>query len=277
MTAAPVAATAALSIAGRLVAGRGPVVDVPNPATEELLASVALASTAQVDEAVSAARRAGPGWAAASPAARSQALHRLAAVLERHRDELLATLIAETGCPVGTARALQVGFPLTQLRWYADAALRDRSVELGPTQNGAATGRVELRPVGVVAAISAYNYPLHLALWKIAPALAAGCTVVAVPSPRAPLAVLRLGALAREADLPPGVLSVVACDRDAARHLTAHPDVDKVSFTGSDAVGAEVAVQAARDIRRVTLELGGKSAALVLPGADLRAAAAVVH
>lgn len=268
----------AMTIGGEEVLGAGDVLDIPNPATGDRLAEVPSASLDQVDLAVRAAARAFPGWANTSREERSRLIHRFCDLLEQHADDLIATIIGEVGTPVTLAETLQIRFPIDQMRWYADLILEDDAVDLGATSYGAARRSVVYkRPVGVVAAISAYNYPLHLGLWKVGAALAAGATVVLMPSPRTPLAVLAVGRLAREAGLPDGVLNVIVGGPDVGVALTEHPLVDKISFTGSDAVGQSIISQSAAGIKRVTLELGGKSPALVLPGADLVVAANQVH
>ncbi|MFF2652694.1 aldehyde dehydrogenase family protein [Streptomyces sp. NPDC058045] len=268
----------AMTVDGAEVVGTGTPLTVYDPATGRQLAEIPEASTEQTEAAVASARRAFPGWADLDGDRRAGHLHRLADAMEERFDRLLATVIGEVGTPVTLAEKLQVQYPIDQLRWFADAARTPAHRDLGTTDYGVPRrGVVYGRPVGVVAAISAYNYPLHLGMWKVGAALAAGCTVVLMPSPRAPLAVLELGRIAVEAGLPPGVLNVVVGGPEVGRALTEHPAVDKVSFTGSDGVGRQIVAQAAPGLKRVTLELGGKSAAIVLPGADLRAAAAALH
>jgi aldehyde dehydrogenase (NAD+) len=269
-----------LTIDGRSVPGRGPTLTVPNPATGQALGEVPLASAEQAGEAIGAARAAFDSgeWPQLAPSGRSAILHRLADEIERRRAELVATIVSECGSPVPLAEALQVDVPLRILRWNADAAARDRTVQLGPDfEVLPSVSYVAYRPVGVVTAIAAYNYPLHLALLKVGAALAAGCTVVLAPSLRTPFATLLLGEIGRDAGLPPGVLNVIVGDLEVSRLLTTHPDVDKVSFTGSAQVGAQVMAQAAQSLKGVTLELGGKSPSIVMPGTDLTSLVLPMH
>ncbi|USQ80127.1 aldehyde dehydrogenase family protein [Ornithinimicrobium faecis] len=267
-----------MTINGESVRGAGTVLAIPNPATGELLAEVPSASMDQVDQAATAAATALSGWAATPRAERSRLIHRFCDQLEAASDHLISTIINEVGTPVTLAESLQIGFPIEQMRWYADLIRADDSVDLGVATYGQPRRSVVYhRPVGVVAAISAYNYPLHLGMWKVGAALAAGCTIVLMPSPRTPLAVLAVGRIARESGLPDGVLNVIVGGPDVGRALTENPQVNKISFTGSDAVGQHIISQSAAGIKRVTLELGGKSPAIILEGADLMVAANQVH
>lgn len=259
-----------LTIGNRRVDPDGERWAVRNPATEKPIADVAGASAGQVDEAVASARAGFGTWSAMSGSERSAAIHRLADVLESHVDELLPSIVNEVGTPVSLAEGLQVKMGLSHLRWQAEAAAVDRTVHLGGYDQPVPTeSDVTHYPVGVVAAITGYNYPLNLAIFKFGAALAAGCTVVLLPSPRTPLTTLLVGDLAREADLPAGVFNVIAGGADVGQRLSGHPGVDKVSFTGSDTVGAKIMEQAASNLNGVTLELGGKSANVVLPGCDI--------
>ncbi|MFA1551840.1 aldehyde dehydrogenase family protein [Actinomadura chokoriensis] len=271
--------TRQLTIGGRLVDPEGERWDVHNPATEEVIANVGGASPAQVDAAVAAAREAFPAWAALSGEERCRHIHRLADVLEAHGDELLPSIVNEVGTPVSLAAYLQVKMAVQQhLRWAAEAAKVDRTQHLGPWDEPVPTmSDVVHQPVGVVAAITGYNYPLNLAIFKFGAALAAGCTVVLLSSPRTPLTTLFLGELLREAELPPGVMNVVIGQADVGVRLSSHPGVDRVSFTGSDGVGARIMEQAARNLAGVTLELGGKSPSIVLPGVDVKKIAVEMH
>jgi aldehyde dehydrogenase (NAD+)/betaine-aldehyde dehydrogenase len=260
-----------LLIGGQFASPRGERWPVYNPATEEVIATVGGASAEQVDAAVAAARAAFPGWAGLPGDERSWHLHRLADVLGQAADELLPSIVNEVGTPVSLAAFLQVRMAVEyHLRWAADAAKVDRTQHLGPWSDPVPTmSDVVLEPAGVVAAITGYNYPLNLAIFKFGAALAAGCTVVLLPSPRTPLTTLFLGELIRRAELPPGVMNVITGNADVGRQLSSHPGVDRVSFTGSDAVGAMIMAQAAERLTGVTLELGGKSPSIVLPGADV--------
>lgn len=257
--------------------GLGAPLTVVNPATERVVAEFAGASIAQVDEAVAAARRAferADQWR--DPAFRRATLLRFAAEVERNQDALMDALIEEIGTPV-SLKSVQIGNVLNYLRWFADAAVVDRSRQLGVNtlRNGVST--VAYRPVGVVAAISAFNFPLFIAAAKIGAALAAGCSTVLLSSPQAPLAVALLGDLIRKAGFPPGLVNILAGAADVGRALTEHPGIDKVTFTGSVNVGRQVMQQAASALTPAVLELGGKSAAIMLPKVDYEKYAFSLH
>jgi aldehyde dehydrogenase (NAD+)/betaine-aldehyde dehydrogenase len=267
-----------LTIGAELVEGAGSPLDVLNPATEKVLATVGLATVQQADRAVSSARAGFEVWRKLTPNQRSRLMHSYADLIERARDELVATIVNEVGSPVSLVEAAQAELPVGQLRWFADAAARDRVDHLGPALTPPPTvSQISYRPVGVVVAISAYNYPLTIAALKLGAALAAGCSVVLMPSPRAPLTALRLGELALQAGLPPGVVNVVVGNPEIGRHLVAHPDTDKVSFTGSVPVGADILATASSLIKGVTLELGGKGPAIFFEDADMSQAVADAH
>ncbi|TWH24995.1 aldehyde dehydrogenase family protein [Rhodococcus rhodochrous] len=271
--------TRTLLVGDREVEPAGETWDVYNPATEQVIATVGGASLDQVDEAVAAAREAFPAWSALSGEERSRYIHRFADVLEKAADRLLPSIVNEVGTPVSLAEYLQVKMAVDEhLRWAAEAAKTDRTIHLGEYDKPVPTmSDVVYEPVGVVAAITGYNYPLNLAIFKFGAALAAGCTVVLLPSPRTPLTTLFLGDLIREAGLPPGVMNVVIGGADVGRRLSSHPGVDRVSFTGSDGVGAKIMEQAAANLAGVTLELGGKSPNIVLPGVDVQKIAVEMH
>ncbi|MDI2128038.1 aldehyde dehydrogenase family protein [Yinghuangia seranimata] len=252
---------------------------VSDPATGAVVAEVVAADgTALVERAVRAARAAfdtGP-WPRTTVAERVTVLDRMTDHLDGLRDRLVETAIAEAGAPRTLAEAAQVGLALAQARELTGLAAglpAWEHNELPLEQHLYAPGKVRLsirryEPVGVVAAITAYNFPLVTNVVKVFPALAAGCTVVLRPSPLTPLAALVLGDAAAAAGLPPGVLNVVAEAGDAGGVLlSTHPDVDLVSFTGSTAVGRRIAAQGAETLKRLVLELGGKSAGLYLPDA----------
>jgi aldehyde dehydrogenase (NAD+)/betaine-aldehyde dehydrogenase len=281
MTLMPVTSFAAdaayLTIDGSLLPGQGDSESAWDPSTGALVCKYAQASDAQLESAVGAARRTGPQWAALTPEQRGAHLLALAQAFDSNRDLLLSTVITEVGTPVAYAGGLQFDNPVAQLRWFANAPL-EGSVDLGVSADGQRHSTVLKVPIGVVAAIPAYNYPIALTLWKIGAALAAGCTCVVLAPPRAALSVLALGQIATKSGaLPPGVLNVVSGGPRAGQFLCAHEDVRHISFTGSDAVGAEIMKQAAPTFKRVTLELGGKSPAIVLPGADVEEAARLIH
>jgi aldehyde dehydrogenase (NAD+)/betaine-aldehyde dehydrogenase len=257
-------------------AGEGQLLRVVNPATEELVAELAGASLAQVDEAVASARAAFDSGVWRDAEQRKAVLLRFADLIEENRDRLMATLIDEIGTPVNLT-SNHVDTPVAFLRWFAEAGTRDRTRHLGFNGTYSAVSTVAYRPVGVVAAISAFNYPLLIGITKIAAALSVGCTTVLLSSPLAPLAVLLLGDLVRRAGFPPGVVNIIAGGAEAGRALTDHPGVAKVSFTGSVQVGRQVMQQAAAGLRSVVLELGGKSAAIMLPGVDFEKYAFSLH
>ncbi|MGQ0629703.1 MAG: aldehyde dehydrogenase family protein [Sporichthyaceae bacterium] len=251
-------------------------IEVDNPSTGEIIASVPDSSAADVDAAVLAARRAfaaGP-WARMAVTDRAQVLRELAGALEARFDSLAEGLVADTGCTARLAPLLQAGAPLAHLRDFADMAAHLSGPVSFPIQTTPGLGQWELHrePVGVVAGFTAYNFPLFLAVWKAAPALLAGNTVVLKPSPLTPFGLDALAAACIEIGLPAGVLNIVHGDRVAGEALVAHPGVDLVSFTGSTAVGTAVMRAAADTAKEVILELGGKSPALVLPDADLELA-----
>ena len=250
------------------------VVQVVNPATETVIGTAVQATDKDVVAAIESARKAfdeGP-WPRMSARERSAALLRMADVLERRRGELVELNIREAGSVRMLAETLQVGIPLQHFRDTAERVLTSFAFEqpmLPTVGQGLGQGVVLKEPAGVAALISAYNFPLFLNLFKVAPALAAGCTAVLKPAPTTPLEALVLGEVAQEAGLPAGVLNIVTGDIEAGRELTTNPMVDLVSFTGSDTVGRLVANQASSTLKKVVLELGGKSANIVCDDADL--------
>jgi aldehyde dehydrogenase (NAD+) len=258
----------------------GQLVDVENPATEKVFARVTAATAEDVNRAVTAARRAHDdgAWARSTPAERKAVLEKFASIMERRRDDLVEMDIAECGSVRWFADAAQVGGAISHLRSTIDAMDRFDWETSSPVHvgNGIGQGQVVRESYGVAALISAYNFPLWLNMTKLAPALAAGCSVILKPATSTPLEGLVLAEIGEEAGLPPGVLNVLTGNRVATKALTTHPGVDMVSFTGSDAVGAEIYQQAAASIKKVVLELGGKSANIVLEDADLDAVAAQV-
>ncbi|SDD01488.1 aldehyde dehydrogenase (NAD+) [Cupriavidus sp. YR651] len=241
----------------------GESIRVYDSATEAPLAEVRLGTTDDVTEAVAAAVRAQPDWQALGAGGRAPYLHALADALEGCAAELAHEISREVGMPQKLSRRIQVDAPIAA--WRATAALADTFAFVRTIGNS----RVTLAPVGVVAAITPWNYPLHQITAKLAPALLAGCTVVLKPSELAPAVTERLMVACEQAKLPPGVLNLVLGGAAVGEALVSHPDIHMVSFTGSTAVGRKVAAQAGGDMKRVSMELGGKSAAVVLPGADL--------
>jgi acyl-CoA reductase-like NAD-dependent aldehyde dehydrogenase len=274
--------TFGLFVDGRWSDGEGnEVISVVNPATEQQIGSTPLGSVSDARRALQAARRAfdeGP-WPQMSPMARAEALMRMVEGLRSRYDRLVDLSVAEAGSTRALAHFLQVATPIDHFADLVERVLPRFDFEtgmaplLGPTLS---QGVVLREPVGVATLITAYNFPLFLNLFKVAPALAAGCTAVLKPSPYTPLEALILGEIAEEADLPPGVLSVITGDLEASRELTTNPMVDVVSFTGSEVVGRQVNCQAAESFKRVVLELGGKSANIICADADLDKAAADV-
>jgi aldehyde dehydrogenase (NAD+) len=268
-------ATPRLYIDGAWVEASGDdAVPVVNPATEEVIATVPQVSGADVDRAVAAARRAfdeGP-WPRLSPRDRSDALVRFVEAVAERRAELVDLIVSEAGAARPIAQALQFETPLRYAMWFAERAATFPFMEAllpqaGP--RGLGQGAILKEPAGVVAAITPFNFPLYLNLVKVVPALAVGCTVVLKPSPLTPLEALALGEIADAVGLPQGVLNVVTAGVAASEHLTTHPGVDMLSFTGSDAVGKLIMGQAAQGLKKVLLELGGKSPNIVFEGSDV--------
>ena len=259
---------------GRWSAGAGEEYASVDPSLGTTFATWRLASVDQADAAVAAARAAFGPWSRTEPGERSALLRRFADLLEKNHEELAQLVVTEVGSPISLARTLQTATPVANLRWAADVAesgprggYRER---LEPLESPSRVQSELLRvPIGVVAAMTPYNYPVNMIAWKVGPALAAGCTVVLLPSPRGTLCSVEMVRLAEEAGLPPGVLNLVPGGSGVGQRLSSHPDVDLVSFTGSNAVGAAVASAAAPLHTKVVLELGGKSPTVVLPGADL--------
>jgi betaine-aldehyde dehydrogenase len=244
---------------------------VLEPATEAVLAEIPRASVADVDAAVEHARAALPGWRALTPGDRARSLHALADTLSAHAEELAVLEARNAGKAITDARE-EMGMVVDTFRYYAGAPERLLGDTI-PVAGGLAFTVRE--PVGVVGLITPWNFPLTIASWKLAPALAAGNTVVLKPAELTPLTALRFADLALEAGLPAGVVNVVAGPgRTCGQRLVEHPHVAKIAFTGSTEVGRSIAAVAAATIKRVTLELGGKSANVVFADADLQAAAA---
>ncbi|ASL11032.1 aldehyde dehydrogenase [Mycobacterium intracellulare subsp. chimaera] len=243
------------------------VAPVIEAATESLLGTGASATERDIDDAVVAAQHALPDWKNTKTADRTQVLNRLAEALEARGEYTSELSTRETGTPVVFSRIANGFVPAAIFRYYAGLIGTIDIEEPRPSLVGHTIVRRE--PIGVVAAIAPWNVPQLLAAMKLAPALAAGCTVVFKPAPEAALDAMVFGEAAAEAGLPPGVLNVVAGDRKAGAYLVQHPGIDKVAFTGSTQAGRLVAEACGRLIRPVTLELGGKSAAILLDDVDL--------
>jgi aldehyde dehydrogenase (NAD+) len=264
---------------GRWLGSGQEELEVIDPTTENTLAVLPKATKTEVDAAVAAARRAfdeGP-WPRLPPRERSHALHRLADSIAAHSEQFAEIGALDVGSPLTLSRGLHAGSPAEFFRWFADAAMRGPggSYEHALGQNldrVLTTSSLFYEPVGVVAAIAAYNYPLMITAFKVGGALAAGCTTVLMPSARAPLACIAFMRMLEEAGIPDGVVNLVIGDAPAGRLLTEHAGVDMVSFTGSVEVGRSVMAQAAGGLKKVVLELGGKSPNILLPGADIEAA-----
>lgn len=249
-----------LLIGGQLVSTRE-TMDVINPATEQVLAKCPVASRTQLDDAVAAAKHAFAAWSETPIGRRKDAVRAVSDIIKNNAAELARLLTQEQGKPLGDATREVMGAAMF-FRNFTNMEL--------PTRNVNSEGRkVELhrRPLGVVGAIVPWNFPLVLMAMKVAPALIMGNTVVLKPAPSTPLSTLKLGELIRGA-LPPGVINVIAGTNDLGAWLTAHPDVRKISFTGSTATGAKVMQGAASTLKRITLELGGNDAAIVLDDVD---------
>jgi betaine-aldehyde dehydrogenase len=247
------------------------VIQVVEPATADVMAEVPRAGVEESDAAVERARAAFPAWRALAPAERSAVLHALAGALEERLEELARLEARNAGKPIGDARG-EMGMVAETFRYYAGAPERLTGKTI-PVAGG--VDMTFREPLGVVALITPWNFPLTIASWKVAPALAAGNTIVLKPAELTPLTALELERIALEAGLPEGVLNVVAGPGSVCgQRLVEHPGVAKVAFTGSTEVGRGIAASAAATIKRVTLELGGKSANVVFADADLERAAA---
>ena len=247
----------------------GEVFPVYNPATGGVIANVALGGKADVDRAVQAARRALDGpWARMAHSERARLLFRLADLVEARADELALIDTLDNGKPFKDARTVDIDSAIEDLREFAGWAtkLYGESVRV-PAGN--VHGYTLREPVGVAGLIVPWNYPFMIAVSKVAPALAAGCTGILKPAEQTPLSALVLGDLILEAGFPEGVLNIVTGEGDAGAALAEHPDVDKISFTGSTEVGKSIIRAASGNLKRVTLELGGKSPVVIFPDADL--------
>ena len=245
---------------------------VINPADGSVVAELALATPADVDLAIASARAALPGWSRATPAERSAVLFRLADLLEAHAADVIAEEVGQTGKPVRLATEFDLPGSIDNIAFFAGAA-RHLEGKATAEYSAAHTSSIRREAVGVVATITPWNYPLQMAVWKVIPALAAGCTVVIKPAELTPLTTLTLARLAAEAGLPAGALNVLTgAGADVGAALAGHADVDVVTFTGSTGVGRKVMAAAAVHGHRTQLELGGKAPFVVFDDADLDAA-----
>jgi betaine-aldehyde dehydrogenase len=259
-------------IDGAAVVSGGARHRVINPADGTTVAEVSLATTADVDVAVAAARAAQRQWASATPADRSTVLAKLAELVETNAELFIAEEVAQTGKPVRLATEFDVPGSIDNIAFFAGAA-RHLEGKASAEYSADHTSSIRREAVGVVATITPWNYPLQMAVWKVIPALAAGCTAVIKPAELTPLTTLTLARIAKQAGLPDGVLNVVTgTGADVGTALAGHPDVDVVTFTGSTAVGRKVMSAAAAHGHRTQLELGGKAPFVVFGDADLNAA-----
>jgi acyl-CoA reductase-like NAD-dependent aldehyde dehydrogenase len=246
--------------------------DSVDPATGEVLATLPVCGPDEVDAAVESARAAQAEWAAADPMHRTRVLLRVAALVEEHADELARLESRDVGKPLSEAAGRDVPFTIQTWLYYAGWPTKILGTT-NPAKPGVFTYTLR-EPLGVVGAITPWNFPMTIASWKLAPALACGNAVIHKPAEEAPLTALRLAELAHEAGVPEGLWTVLTGDGSTGAALAAHPRVDKVAFTGSTEVGQEIQRAAAGNLKRLTLELGGKSANIVLDDADLEAATA---
>ena len=267
-----------LFVGGSWVEAGGGGYDVVNPSTEQVVGTAPEGTAADASAAAAAAKEAFPAWSRTLPEERAELLKRAADLLLKRNDELVPLVQAETGATMRVASTMQVPICVSRFRRYAAGALEPTAIPLPPAQMeatalapGGIIGAVAIRqPVGVVACITPYNFPIVNAAGKIGPALAMGNTVVIKPAPQDPLAVLELAAVMDEAGFPPGVVNVVSgSGPEVGEALVASPDVDMISFTGSTGVGVRIAETGAATMKRLLLELGGKGAAVVFDDASL--------
>ena len=256
-------------INGRWVSARGEdSIEVINPATEQHIGSVPVGNVDDVNDAVAAAREAFPEWSQSSIEERQGYLNAISAALAERTDEIAELITSEVGTPINYSKMAMVGTPRVVSRSYAK--LLDSFEWEGEVRNSL----IVKEPIGVVAMITPWNFPLHQIIGKVAPALAAGCTMVLKPSKEAPLNAFILADIMDEIGVPAGVFNLVSGHgREIGESLASHPEVDMVSFTGSTAAGVSVSQAAAPTVKRVTLELGGKSANVILNDADVAKAA----
>ncbi|MEC8914392.1 MAG: aldehyde dehydrogenase family protein, partial [Candidatus Thermoplasmatota archaeon] len=254
-----------LYIAGSWVEPNGEgSIEVTNPSNEQLIGSVPVGSAADVDAAVAAARAAFPSWSQTTTEERAEYLNRLSSAIKERAEDLSQLITAEVGTPINYSRMAMVGTPKVVSRSYA------KILEGFEWEHEVRNSLVVKEPIGVVAMITPWNFPLHQIIGKIAPAIAAGCTMVVKPSKEAPLNSFALADIIHEIGLPAGVFNLVSGHgREIGEVLSSHPDVDMVSFTGSTNAGVRVSELASPGVKRVTLELGGKSANIILDDADI--------
>ena len=253
-------------------AASGETFETIDPATGDVICAVAKAGSEDVDRAVAAAQAALEGdWAKMPAAGREKLMHNLADLIEANADELAELEALDNGKPVNFAKAVDVAGSAAHLRYYAGWPTKIEGETIPVSWPNAFVYTLR-EPVGVCGQIIPWNFPLLMAAWKIAPALAAGCTLILKPAEQTPLTAIRLGQLIQEAGFPPGVVNVLTGFGDTGAAMVEHPGIAKIAFTGSTAVGREIGSVAGRMLKRVTLELGGKSPNIILPDADLGAA-----
>ncbi len=261
-------------IAGQSVAAAdGQTTDLIDPTTGEVFATAPLSGAQDVDSAYRAASDAFEGWRDSTPAERQKALLQIADLFEEHADELVALESENTGKPIAVTMAEEIPPMVDQIRFFAGAARVLEGRAAGEYMAGF-TSMIRREPIGVIGQVTPWNYPMMMAVWKYAPAIAAGNTVVLKPADTTPVSTVRMAELIAEAEiLPPGVFNVVCGDRDTGRSLVSHEIPQMVAITGSVRAGMEVAGEAARDVKRVHLELGGKAPVVIFDDADIEAAA----
>jgi acyl-CoA reductase-like NAD-dependent aldehyde dehydrogenase len=272
-----------LLIGGEWVPGSAGTYGIVNPATEELFAEAPEATAADAEAAAQAARDALPGWKRTSPETRANLIRALADEIRKRNDALLPLIMAETGATLSVGSALQVPQAVNRFERYARGALQDISVPLQPSvmpttplaAGGLIGGVVKRQPVGVVACIAPYNFPLTSMAGKVGPALATGNTIVMKPPPQDPLALIELARICEAVGFPPGVVNIVTGSRpEVGQALVDSRNVDMISFTGSTAVGSIIYQGAGRTMKRLLMELGGKGACIICHDADLQKAIA---
>jgi acyl-CoA reductase-like NAD-dependent aldehyde dehydrogenase len=274
-----------LLIGGERAAGGRGTYDIVNPATEQIVGQAPEATVEQAEAAAEAAAAAFPAWSRTKPEHRAELLNRAADLLREHMEELIPLVQAETGATMRVAKTMQVPTCIERLRRYAKGAVEPSVIPLPPGEMpttalapGGLIGAIAVRqPVGVVACVTPYNFPIVNMAGKVGPALAMGNTVVVKPAPQDPLAVIRFGEILLEAGFPPGVVNVVTgSGADVGEALVASKHIDMVSFTGSTGVGQRIGAVAGHDMKRLLLELGGKGAGVVFDDADLKTAIGMI-
>ncbi len=259
-----------LFVGGEWVEPQGrEVIEVISPTTEQVIATVPSGDRADVDRAVAAARAAfddGP-WRRMTLEQRIEAMQRLSAIMERRSDELAQLVTDEMGCPITLSKSMQSAGPRLLLDAFIDMAPDYPWSEVRRSATG--NGLVLREPIGVVAAVVPWNAPVLIMMIKLAPALLSGCSIIIKPAPEAPLSGYLLAEMVAEAGIPDGVVNLLPADREVSEYLVMHPGVDKVTFTGSSVAGQHLGTLCGGELRRITLELGGKSAAIILDDADI--------